>query len=236
MGRAGRATGLPTAARLLVGGLVFALAVGAAVGRGSGPAAAQSLRDPIERPDQPIPDQYIVVLKRGTNAGAAAQRLTGQFGGEVQAVYSAALEGFSVRMTDAQAQALARHPLVKVVSQDGVVSLTATQSPATWGLDRVDQAALPLSNSYRYDGTGAGVTAYVIDTGIRFSSTDFGGRAVTGADMITSGGNAADCNGHGTHVAGTVGGTTYGVAKQVTLVPVRVLNCSGSGSAASVIA
>ena len=110
------------------------------------------------------------------------------------------------------------------------------EANATWGIDRIDQHNLPLSTTYNYTNTGAGVTAYIIDTGIRFDHSEFGGRAVTGFDAVTSGGNAADCNGHGTHVSGTVGGATYGVAKGVSLVAVRVLGCNGSGSTSGVIA
>jgi subtilisin family serine protease len=111
-----------------------------------------------------------------------------------------------------------------------------TEANATWGIDRIDQHNLPLSTTYTYTNTGAGVTAYIIDTGIRFDHSEFGGRAVSGFDAVTSGGNAADCNGHGTHVSGTVGGATYGVAKGVRLVAVRVLGCTGSGSTSGVIA
>jgi subtilisin family serine protease len=118
-----------------------------------------------------------------------------------------------------------------------VVHATTTQpSPPSYGLDRIDQRALPLSGSYSYTATASNVTAYIIDTGILYSHTDFGGRAVPGFDAVTSGGGAVDCNGHGTHVSGTVGGTTYGVAKSVKLVGVRVLGCNGSGSTAGVVA
>jgi subtilisin family serine protease len=116
------------------------------------------------------------------------------------------------------------------------MSIDATQTGATWGLDRVDQHPLPLDGSYTYNNDGSGVTAYIIDTGIRYDHVEFGGRAVKGVDEVTPGGDASDCNGHGTHVSGTVGGTTYGIAKNVKLVAVRVLNCNGSGTTSGVIA
>ena len=114
--------------------------------------------------------------------------------------------------------------------------VTVTQTGATWGLDRLDQRVLPLNGSFAYQADGTGVTAYIFDSGINFAHDEFGGRATTGFDAITPGGNAADCNGHGTHVAGTVGGGTYGVAKKVRLVAVRVLDCNGSGTTSSLIA
>jgi subtilisin family serine protease len=130
--------------------------------------------------------------------------------------------------------AIAADSRVAYVERDGLVEASTTQSGATWGLDRIDQRNLPLSDTYTSTNDGAPVTAYIIDTGIRFSHAEFGGRAVSGYDAV-DGGSADDCNGHGTHVAGTVGGTTYGVAKGVRLVAVRVLNCAGSGTTSGVI-
>ena len=154
--------------------------------------------------------------------------------GRVKHVYAHALVGFSAEMSEEDAIALADDPSVLFVEEDSEMEIVVTQNNATWGLDRIDQVALPLSSTYTYTSTGSGVTAYIIDTGIRTAHTQFGGRAVVGFDAM--GGNGQDCNGHGTHVAGTVGGSTYGVAKAVRLVAVRVLSCSGSGSNSGVIA
>ena len=184
-----------------------------------------------------IPGRYIVVFTPGAPAAvvsAAAENARGQ-GGQVDFVYESALSGFAGSFPEQALFGLSHNPNVEYIEADQVVTLDATQSPATWGLDRIDQSNLPLSNSYTYNFTGAGVTAYIIDTGIRFSHNDFGGRAVSGYDAV-DGGSADDCHGHGTHVAGTVGGSTYGVAKGVSLVGVRVLNCSGSGTTSGVIA
>jgi subtilisin family serine protease len=182
-----------------------------------------------------VKGQYIVVLEDDARAAAVATRHARVQGARVLAVYRAALEGYAARLTPAQLAAVRADPRVKFVERDRTVSIATTQTNAPWGLDRIDQRSRPLSTTFTYFATGAGVKAYVIDTGIRFSHTQFGGRAITGYDAV-DGGSADDCNGHGTHVAGTIGGSTYGVAKGVTLVGVRVLGCNGSGTISGVIA
>jgi len=185
----------------------------------------------------PAAGSYIVVFNDGvSNPRAAATSLATAHGGEVGYVYEHALRGFSVRLSAPAAAALARNPNVAYVEADQEVTIAATQTNATWGLDRIDQVDLPLSTTYTYEATGVGVRAYIIDTGIRNSHSDFGGRASSGYTAISDGRGTDDCNGHGTHVAGTVGGTAYGVAKQASLVAVRVLNCRGSGTNSGVIA
>lgn len=185
-----------------------------------------------------IPGRYIVVFKPGTPAAemsAAAEHARG-LGGQVDFVYDAALTGFAGNFPEQALAGLSHNPNVEFIEADQEITLDTTQSPATWGLDRIDQRNLPLNNTYTYTPTGAGVTAYIIDTGIRISHNQFGGRASNGYDFIDNDATANDCNGHGTHVAGTIGGSTYGVAKAVALVAVRVLNCSGSGTTSGVIA
>ncbi|MEA2723662.1 MAG: hypothetical protein QOH59_1433 [Gemmatimonadales bacterium] len=151
--------------------------------------------------------------------------------------YRHALKGFAGHFSPAAVETLRQDPRVAYVEHDGQVHVIGVQTaPPSWGLDRIDQVAQPLNGSYSYTETGSGVDVYIIDTGIRTSHGDFGGRAVAGFDAITSGGSAADGNGHGTHVAGTVGGARYGVAKGVSLIAVRVLDNSGSGSTSQVIA
>jgi subtilisin family serine protease len=186
-----------------------------------------------------IPNQYIVVLKDDVaDVEGEAIRLARDFGGDRNEghTYQRALKGFSVRLPEQQALRLAEDPRVAFVEEDGVVSLGTTQTGATWGLDRIDQRDLPLNGTYTYTPTGTGVRAYIIDTGIRATHTQFAGRVISGFTAINDGLGTNDGNGHGTHVAGTVGGSTYGVAKNVTLVAVRVLDSSGNGTNSGVIA
>lgn len=192
-----------------------------------------------------IPFSYIVVLDADSDvvngdvafAAQSASELTANYGGVITNIYGHALNGYSAQMSEDQAIKLSQDPRVKFVEEDSIMEATVTQNnPPSWGLDRIDQANLPLSSSYSYTTTGSGVNAYIIDTGIRRTHTQFGGRAFVGFDAIGDGQNTNDCNGHGTHVAGTVGGSTVGVAKAVRLFAVRVLNCSGSGSNSGVIA
>ncbi|HVK21522.1 MAG TPA: S8 family serine peptidase [Actinokineospora sp.] len=178
-----------------------------------------------------IDGSYIVVLKEGRSADVAAKH-----GAKVKQRYQA-FSGFSAEMTDRQARRLAADPAVAYVEQDQVVQLHADQlNPPSWGTDRVDQRGLPLDNKYSYTTGASNVTAYVIDSGITITHTDFGGRATHGRDTVDNDNDASDCLGHGTHVAGTVGGTKYGLAKEVKLVGVRVFGCSGGTSSGVLLA
>ena len=197
-------------------------------------------------PGKAIPNSYIVVLDQDVTpdvddfgqAAADADELIAKTRGRghVKHVYAHALRGFAAEMTEEDALELASDPRVAFVEEDSEMEIVTTQNNATWGLDRIDQTDRPLNGTYVYTSTGSGVNAYIIDTGIRTPHTQFGGRASGAFTAINDGRGASDCNGHGTHVAGTVGGSTYGVAKSVRLFAVRVLSCSGSGSTSGVIA
>ncbi|CAL9436049.1 hypothetical protein SUDANB6_02144 [Streptomyces sp. enrichment culture] len=224
------ALGAATAAALAAS-LVSALPAGAA------PAAAEG-RIQYEDAADAVPGSYIVTLRTQKAGSAEGRALAERYGADIERTYTKALNGYAVEASEAEAKRLAADPAVASVVQDRVLTVTATQpSPPSWGLDRIDQRNLPLNGSYTYpDSAGQGVTAYVIDTGVRITHTDFGGRASHGYDAVDGDNTAQDGHGHGTHVAGTVAGTAHGVAKKARVVGVRVLNNSGSGTTAQVVA
>lgn len=179
-----------------------------------------------------------MVLDHGVaDPAALTDALAAQAGAAVHFRYRAALRGLATSIPAAALDGRRRNPLVRSIEPDGIATVGGTQTNRpSWGLDRIDQRALPLNASYRYENGGAGVRAYILDTGIRFDHQEFAGRATSGYDVIDNDADASDCHRQGTHVAGTVGGTAVGVAKNVALVAVRVLNCQGSGSYRQVIA
>ena len=210
-------------------------------------AAAQGRSGVVEkflRAERPVPNEYIVVLNdlaagpKGEHSlvPTVAENLRAIHGGSLRRTYKHALLGFTVRMPEAAARRLSEDPRVAFVEENSVVTLSTTQTGATWGLDRIDQRNRPLSTTYTYNATGAGVKAYVIDTGIRATHTDLAGRVLAGTNTVDATPSTEDCNGHGTHVSGTIGGTTWGVAKGVTLVAVRVFGCGNSTTIAAIIA
>jgi aqualysin 1 len=189
---------------------------------------------------RPIPGRYIVVFKSTVDApAAAAASMVQGSGGQLHHTYSGALKGFAASLPDAALQGIRNNPQVDFVEQDQTVALNQVASPqdqATWGLDRIDQADRPLDTQYHFNLTGAGVNAFILDTGLRADHVEFAGRVRPGYSVIADGNGTNDCHGHGTHVAGTVGGTTWGVAKAVSIIPVRVLDCTGYGLWSGVIA
>ncbi|WP_154222001.1 S8 family peptidase [Marinicella rhabdoformis] len=222
---------------------------------GSRPGADYSNQISGLNSEKTIPGAYIVVLKDdevnsyaatltvregGSQRAQAVQNMAVDMatraGGELVRTYSNSINGFVVNSRAVGLVAkLTNDPRVAFIEADQKVSIGATQNNATWGLDRIDQANLPLNNSYSYDYNGSGVNAYVVDTGVRTSHNEFGNRGSSGYTAINDGNGTSDCNGHGTHVAGTVAGSTYGVAKNANVIAVRVLGCDGSGSNSGVI-
>ena len=199
----------------------------------SGPSRLAPLVQSGDMSTQLVPDEYLVVLRDDVTDVVGASHASGA---AVLSQWGTALKGYAVRATAEQVRAIRKDPRVRFVEPNGRAFIVATQSPVpSWGLDRIDQVNLPLNNSFTYANTGVGVHAYIIDTGILATHTQFTGRLGNVFDAITLGGGAVDGHGHGTHVAGTVGGTLYGVAKGVTLHAVRVLDNTGSGTWAQVI-
>lgn len=199
------------------------------------PSAAMRVSGVPPTAAERIPDQYIVVFKPDVrDVPSLADALTRAQGGTRLHTYQHAIKGFAARLSAQAAQALTRNPNVASVEQDVVRYGTETvvQNGATWGLDRIDQRERPLNSTYGYEATGEGVEVYILDSGIRYSHAEFEGRASNGVDFASDAfreqGN--DCNGHGTHVAATIGGATFGVAKKAQLISVRVLSCGFGGS------
>ncbi|GGT37340.1 hypothetical protein GCM10014713_33870 [Streptomyces purpureus] len=207
-----------------------------------GPSGSPTLA-PLIKSSSPrvIPGQYIVTLKAGQDSSAMAQKVPGV---TPLFTYRSVISGYAAKLTASQLDAVRKLPGVEAVEQDATVSVTPEKTDAaeqrlvaaSWGLDRIDQPYLPLNHQFNVNTSGKGATAYILDTGLEFGHSEFGGRARRGFDAIGDGRNGADCNGHGTHVGGTVAGATYGVARQANLVSVRVLNCQGSGSWSGIIA
>jgi subtilisin family serine protease len=223
-------------ARRLAG---LGVATAAALAVATAPSAAEGDILGTSNPNA-IKGSYIVAFKAGVAGVAGVDDLTAstasRYKAQVAVTYRHALHGFAGTMSEASARLLAADPAVAYVEQNATVSTADTQAPVpSWGLDRIDQRNLPLDNSYTYPNTAPNVRAYVIDTGIRVTHNDFGGRAVWGTNTVGDGIND-DCHGHGTHVAGTVGGSAHGVAKAVQLTAVKVLGCTGSGTFAGVAA
>jgi subtilisin family serine protease len=221
-------------ARIAALGLAGAAAVGLAV-IATAPAGAAEGQVLGAGSPTAIEGSYIVKFKDGI--AARADSTAAKYGGTVKRTFSAAMHGFAASMSEQEAKFLAADPSVEFVQQNQKVKLLDDQAnPPSWGQDRVDQRDLPLDNNYSFSTTASNVHAYIIDTGVEITHPEFGGRATSGFDAVDNDNDATDCNGHGTHVSGTIGGSTYGLAKEVQIVAVRVLDCGGSGTTEGVVA
>ncbi|MFD8466592.1 S8 family peptidase [Streptomyces cyaneofuscatus] len=220
--------------------LALAVGAGAALPAQAAPAPAPEGRVLHAGAAGAVPGSYIVTLKETAGFGASAtqgKKLIAGYGGQITRTYTSALNGYAAKLSSTEAKRLAADPAVASVEQDQKVHSTATQTNAPWGLDRIDQSNLPLNGTFTYPDSGGGnTTVFVLDTGVRITHQDIAGRASYGWDFVDNDATAQDGNGHGTHVATTAAGTTYGVAKKAKIVAVRVLNNSGSGTTAGVIA
>ncbi|MGW4703911.1 S8 family serine peptidase [Streptomyces sp. NPDC004285] len=223
----------------LASAALTALAVTAPTATAS-PSGPEPTPAPLVTAADAVPGRYIVTLDGSVDAAEAAGRL----GLRPTFVYDKAINGFAAPLTDLQLATVRSTPGVTSVEEDAVAAAPprpaespAVRGPAAgWGLDRIDQPNLPLDDTFTTRGSGAGVTAYILDTGIDYAHAEFGGRAGSGFDAMGDGRLGQDCNGHGTHVAGTVAGGTYGVAREAALVSVRVLGCDGRGTYSGMIA